>query len=272
MARRKRDEIDYEKLHNSSMEDVIAEPTEEELEQARLEGEEERLEEEENQEDIQPQQTQVESPEEEIKEVEWDPEAFEKRMEEKFGKLSEETAKKVVESVSGKTEKTTETDEELISPWDKEKRTPRDYNEITDWAIRKKEILDYRMQASRAEEEQRARQAAEESNKTQLDSYNRFIDDQIDDLQKAGKIKDVDERRALFQTMLDVNLERQENGQPPIYSLKEIYYEYYQPPVREVPGADAPVSPGQGAIQPEDKEVDYRDVHNKSLIDILMGK
>lgn len=266
MARKKQEDIDYEKLHNSSMEDVIAEPTEDELEQARLEGEEElEAAEEEN--------TPVgEKSEKEEEGVEWDPEAFEKRMEEKFGKMSEDTAKKVVESVSGATEKKIETDEELQSPWDKEKRTPKDYNEITDWAIKKKEILDTRTQATQAAQTAEQQKATEEANKQQLDGYNKYIDDQIADLQQAGKINTEAERKALFQKMLDINLDRSKNGLGPIFSLKEIFYEHYEAPDEEVAGADAPVSPGGGTVEVEEKEVDYKDVHNKSLVDILLGR
>jgi hypothetical protein len=125
-----------------------------------------------------------------------------------------------------------------------------------------------------AEKQEKFEQEKKEAQKVLDESKERFnqtLDEQIEDLYSQGKltrIKDpnnpsdqgVLERKALFQTMLDVNEKRANEGKDPIFSLKEIFYEHYKKPNQQPAGSDAPVSMGQGTIpsgEGEEKELDY---------------
>jgi hypothetical protein len=90
-------------------------------------------------------------------------------------------------------------------------------------------------------------------------------------LTDSGKITTPEERKELFKTMLDVNTERQKEGKAPIYSIKEVFYEHYKKD-KQPAGADAPISMGKGVNPPEEKDINYAEVHKKSFADILMGK
>jgi hypothetical protein len=209
----------------------------------------------------------------EDKEIDFDPNEFEAKMEEKVSKISEETVKKIMEASTGKEEPEKEVDKELISPWAKENRTPKDYEEVADWALEKKKILDTREKIEFDKQQEEIKKQSEEQEKIRLDGFNKFIDSQLNELLEAGKLEKTPEaRKALFQTMYDVNKERIANKQEPIYSLKEIFYEHYKAPTEQPAGADAPISAGKMGGGTETKDLDYKEVHNKSIFDILTGK
>lgn len=123
--------------------------------------------------------------------------------------------------------------------------------------------------------------AAQEQANTE---FNTVVDEQLADLYKDGKltrIKNADDpndtgvlqRKALFQTMMDVNMDRASKNLRPIYSIKEIFYEHYKNPVEQPPGADAPISIGRGAAKAEDpQEYSYHDVHGKDFMSIMRGR
>jgi hypothetical protein len=249
-----KEEMDYNEVHDTPLEAIIGEPKpgDEKPEEAEKEIKEE--------------ETPKETPKEEVtyEEVPFDPEEYKKQMRKEI--LGE--AAKLMEKVTGVPEKKTEKDEELISPWAKEKRTPKDYEEISDWALEKKSILDARAESKHNKEVETQKKVVEDQNKQQTEAFNKFVDNDLEDLMVSGKIprtvnKDdtndpgVVARKALFQAMLDVNLERQKAGKPYVYSLKEIYYEHYKSPDTEVAGADAPVSPSKSPVSEEPKELDY---------------
>lgn len=254
------EELDYKQVHETPIDQLVGEPSKAE--------------------------TPEPSKEEPVKEVEieWDPQEFEAKMTEKMGKISEESAQKVVEQVTKKKESENEKEEELISPWKKEGRLPKDYEEVSDWAVEKKQILDQRSAKVAEREKSSLEEKQKSANSLEVKRFNDFVDSQVAELVEDGKLPGVENalnpadpglvaRKQLFQTMMDVNVERQKKGKPPVYSIKEVYYEHFDKKADEEPaGADAPVSPGKSAPQGEPKEVDYREVHKKSLIDIVMGK
>jgi len=237
-------EVDYKEVHETKIEDLVGEPDV----KAEAEIKEEKIE------------------EKKEEEVEFDPAKWKEE-------ITEATAKKIIEAQTKREEPKEEVDKELISPWAKEGRTPKDYEEVSDWGVEKAKILQKREQEAqtKATEEQTKKQ--EEYNKQQIDSFNKYTDEQLEDLKSKGKITTDDERKALFQTMLTVNQERVKEGKNPIYSVKEIFYEHYKAPNAQPAGADAPVSAGKANVSPEGQELDYnRDVKNKSIMDILMGR
>jgi hypothetical protein len=115
-----------------------------------------------------------------------------------------------------------------------------------------------------------------ETNAQRQKAFDAYVDEQLNDLYASGKLVKGDEkaRTKLFQTMMDVNTERVKTGIPPIYSVKEIFYEHYTPPSTQPAGANEPISIGRGSTQTSsDQEIDYaRDIKGKSFIDVLMGR
>lgn len=144
-------------------------------------------------------------------------------------------------------------------------------------------------EAGRVQEE--ARHAQEEEakqveaqNEKAKEEYNKILDEDLADLYRSGKlerIKNADDetdtgviqRKALFQKMYDVNVDRASRGLRPIYSIKEIYYEHYKNPVQQQAGADAPVNLGKSQAKPEDPEsYSYFDIHGKDYASIIRGR
>ena len=236
-------EVDYKEVHDSKIEDLVGEPDVKAEEEIKAETKEE--------------------PKEEFNQ-------------EKFKQeVSEETAKKIIEAQTKREEPVKEEDKELMSPWAKENRTPKDYEEVADWGVEKAKILGKRDADAQVKVQEEQTKKQEEYNKQQVESFNKYTDEQLEDLMVQGKIQRNDEvaRKALFQTMLEVNQERVKENKNPIYSIKEIFYEHYKAPNAQPAGADAPISAGKGNVAPDGQELDYqRDVKNKSLMDILMGK
>ncbi|TVL99571.1 MAG: hypothetical protein CV087_17585 [Candidatus Brocadia sp. WS118] len=236
---------------------------------------------------VDPDTTKEEAPVEEKKEeeerIEFDPEQFKKEVTEEAGRISEERAQKIVEAASGSKDDPKEEDDELISPWKKEGRTPKDYEEVADWAVKKKEILDTRAAEAHKKEVEEQEKIAKESKEEAIKRFNDWTDGRLNDLYESGKLPKVidpknpdDEgvvaKKALFQTMLDVNLDRAKRGLPEIMDIKEIYYEHYKAPKKEVAGADAPVSPSTTPPGESSKDLDYNEIHNSRGIWDLFKK
>lgn len=249
MAKKKSEveEVSYEDIQKDTLTDIITPELEETHEEPKIE------------------ETPV-VPEE--KEIEFDPEKFKQEITKDVEAKIAESNKQEVVAAKG--------DDELISPWAKEGRTPRDYEEVADWGIQKARVLSEREQVAKATQEAERSKQAEEYNQKQIENFNKYTDMQLEDLKSAGKITTPDERKALFQTMLDVNMARQKEGKVPVTSIKEIFYEHYKAPKKnEQPaGADAPVSSAkQSGVSSDTQEVNYtKDIKGKSFFDILMGK
>jgi len=90
----------------------------------------------------------------------------------------------------------------------------------------------------------------------------------------STKIKDdtdpndrgVQERKALFQTMMEVNTKRVEQGLQPIRSISRIHNTYYKAPNKQPAGVDSAIINGRSsaASANEEGEIDYlRDIKGK---------
>lgn len=121
---------------------------------------------------------------------------------------------------------------------------------------------------------------AQEANKAEIartneqkqKAFNQYVDEQLEDLHVSGKLVRGDEesRAALFTKMMEVNQERAKSGKPPIYSVKEIFYEHFTPPKSQPAGADAPISAGRGNAQIDSGEdYSYLDIKKKSFVDLF---
>lgn len=170
--------------------------------------------------------------------------------------------------------------------------TPKDYDEIVAETkrIAKEEVL--------AEIEAREKTRTEEANKIaqdkatteeQVKAQRQAFDDQLqkeldadlNDLyagNKLPKIKDpnnendpgIKEQRNLFEIAQKVNADRMAKGEPPIRSIKLIYYEHYKPLAKPA-GHDAPVLGAESSISNEpsdDKYIPSRD-RNKSMAQLV---
>lgn len=168
--------------------------------------------------------------------------------------------------------------------WEKEGRNPT-YKEALDFVRENVTKTIKQEQEEVATKATAEREANEKAQQDRTEAFNKYIDDQLDDLISQGKLhkvvnkeddKDlgVQERKALFKTMMEVNQGRIGAGKDPIYSIKEIFYEHYKPVNRQPAGAEAPVSMGgrtHGAEEGQD--IDYnRDIKNKSFVDIMMSR
>lgn len=201
--------------------------------------------------------------------------------------LSKTQANKIYKALTGEDEPAPEQEKDRYQEfatkfYQENGRNPYWHELIPEVVKATKEEMAYE-QAEQAKQTEEQRKAIEEDNKKRVDEFNRFTDEQLDDLYTANKLpqivdKDdpedygVKARQALFKTMMEVNQKRTAEGKAPIYSIKEIYYEHYQVPSRQPAGYDAPVSVGRGGTPPTNsQEIDYfRDIRNaRSFEDIL---
>jgi len=170
--------------------------------------------------------------------------------------------------------------DELIAAWDKEKRLPKDYNELIAETMR---IADAKVaQAQKAAERQRVideqaqketqakeAQGAKDTQQTKLDDYQKRIAADLEEIYAAGFLKrpvNVEEinnptttdegakkTQEIFDFGVKLNTERKTKGLPPVDSLNKIFFLHYQPYMKaqgktqskQVAGADAPVSPSR---------------------------
>lgn len=238
-------EVDYKEIHETKVEDLVGEPSKEEA--------------------VKPEEP--ESPKEKVEEteIEFDPAKFKEELKTEIVGALQQTAQKTKEEA---TDEYAKFEKEV---WEKENRTPT-YKEALEF-IKTSAIQTLKDEEAKKQQEiQEQQKRQEEYNKQQIESFNRYTDDQLADLKAVGKITTDEERRALFQAMLDTNVQRQKEGKPPILSIKEIYYEHYKAPSAQPAGADAPVSPGTGSVDRETPEINYNDIRRKSFMDILMGR
>lgn len=260
----------YEEIHNNTLE-KLAEPVEEKVEKVDEKPEDKPNEDEEKK---------VEDVEEE---VEFDPEKLkEEAAEIARQKIWEEAEKRQREAEEAMKRQELEADENT-PPWIKRgENTPKDYDELTNWNVEQaKKAVAAEWEKREAEKQARLdeeKQAEETRKKTEEDAtneWNKMVDEQLEDLyrnNKLPKIKnkadDNDEglraRKALFQTMYEVNEKLKKEGKRPVTSIKEIFYEHYKAPTTQPPGADAPIAGSrlQNATAKVDGEYTYAEIHN----------
>jgi hypothetical protein len=127
-------------------------------------------------------------------------------------------------------------------------------------------------QAEKVKAQEEEKTKAKEVETQNNEATNKYVKDTLDELyttDKLPKIQNKDDtddyglkvQNALLKTVVDINTKRIEEGQTP-KTIKEIFYEDFKAPRREVPGADAPTNMGRGGFTPDDSEtIDYnRDI------------
>ena len=189
--------------------------------------------------------------------------------------VTKKVSEKIIKSLTGGSEEDITNAMGEQSPWAKEGRNPRDYDEIAEWttqlALKKQEEV----RIKEAEENKKKEEYATKFQEERATAFNKYWDNQLNDLFEAGKLPKIEDeknendpgiraRKSLFTKMIEVNEQRVKDGKEPIYSLKEIFYEY---PINEEPGMSAPVSAGRGAVPAEGEEYEY--VGKQSFFDIL---
>lgn len=119
--------------------------------------------------------------------------------------------------------------------------------------------------------ESEKKQIAETNTKRQT-AFDSYVDEQLNELHAAGKLdkNNKDVRNQLFTTMYEVNNARVKENKPPIYSVKEIFYEHYKSPTAQPAGDDAPISAGRGSTQTASEEdYSYNDIRSRSFLDMF---
>jgi hypothetical protein len=253
-------EIDYNEIHETPIEAIVGESTEQKEEVKTEEPIKEEVKE-----------LVKETPKEDVtyEEVPFDAEEYKKQLKEEILKEiapKPETKQEVKESEDADTDYT-----KFVKEYEEKNGHPPTYAEALN-LVEKKAIE--RLEAKQIKHQKEIEdqnKVVEDQNKQQVDGFNKYTNDLLEDLRSQNKIpkivnaKDMNDpgfvvQKALFQTMLDVNTERQKSGLPPVMSIKDIFYEHYKAPTpksEDVAGADAPVSPSHAPVSEEPREIDY---------------
>lgn len=264
--------IDYNEIHNKDMAELAEAIPQEKVDEAVEEIKEEKTKIEEKAETVEDR--------EETEEVDYD--QLTKDISEK---VTKDTVEKITKALTGEEASKEEVDEFTKfakDTWEKEGRNPS-YKEALEFVAKKVEAnVEAKREAAERErvEKEEAAKSAEEARTKELNTY---IDNELDELISGDKIpKIVDKsdendpgvkaRKAIFQAMLEVNTERAKSGKPPIYSPKIIFYEHYKDPNQQPAGEDAPIAGRSTHSGGESKEFGYQDIHNKSFMDIMLGR
>lgn len=189
----------------------------------------------------------------------------------------------------------------LISAWDKEKRLPKDYNELIAETMR---IADAKYeQKAKAEakiaEEKRATLEKEDATKKEelakkqgdekvAEFTNQITQDlseiyEVKELPRPAKLEEINnpdttdpaakETQKVLQFGIELNQRLVKEGKPPVTSLNKIYFLHYKPylaanPAKEsvdAPGADAPVAGAKNTPTSDSgKKIDYNLLHNET--------
>lgn len=238
----------------------------------------------------------------EEKEIVVDEEEFGKKIAETVVKTTEELETKKKQEEEEKAKKEAEElkmKDEMLPIYVREGRNPKDYSEINEEATRIAELKAEKLWEKKEAERQSKIDEQKEIEKTETqkkqeaqDNYNKYIDNQLDDLVKSNKLppiqnkddeKDlgIQERRNLFKTMMDVNVKIAEENKnlppeqqkPLINSLKEIFYEHYKPLSTQPAGHDAPVAGKTSVVAPTtEDEIDYREIRKTGFMDFFKKK
>lgn len=210
-------------------------------------------------------------------------------LEEEARKIKEDVVNRVRTSLGLTDEEVKQTEDEGIeAPWVKEKRTPKTYEEVAEYAA---DLAEWKRQQA----EKKAAALKEEQDKRQSQSRQQIEsmwDEQLEDLRSTGKLPKVsdsiaakmkkggqlteDEKRdpgiqaqkRLFEAMADVNVKRQQDGKPMVVNLKEVFYEHYKEK-KQPAGADAPVSGGSTGVNPDTGDFKYSDIAGKDFYGII---
>ena len=179
----------------------------------------------------------------------------------------------ILKTLGGKKEE--EVKEE--SPWAKEKRNPKSYDEIAEWVAKLSETnvlktIESKQQAKIEEEKKITEETAKMTKETEQ-KWHTYWDGQVNKLQTAEKIgKTPEDVQEFWRQVATFNNEQSKAGKPIVTDLTEFALLHYKAPVKEVKGADAPIiGPNTNtASVGKDKTYSYVDIHNaNSLADLV---
>lgn len=222
-----------------------------------------------------------------------------KRVAEETKASFKEEIAKILDKDKDMLEKQNEADA-LIAAWDKEKRLPKDYNELIAETMRISDAkMEQRLKAQqKADQEARQTREKEEAvNKEalakkqgdeKLAEFNKQITQDLDEiyaikeLPRPTKIEEInnpetkDEAAKETQKVLSFGVELNQRlvkeGKPPITSLNKIYFLHYKPyqaahpeKTTEVPGADAPIVGAKNTPSGDtSNKINYTQLHNET--------
>ena len=181
-------------------------------------------------------------------------------------------------------------EEGFVPVWKKEKRNPRDYDEIVAESARLSAINEEKKAQEKARIEEQKKQTTTQQTKELNDRW----DSQLEDLRSQGKlpklaapIKDkltkglplteddkndpgYKAQNELFQTMYAISTKNLGENKPVVNNLKEVFYEHYQPSQSRQPaGASAPISGGSKQVSGDGDDFSYGDLKKSSFYDIV---
>ena len=204
--------------------------------------------------------------EEETETVEFDPEQLKKE-------AAAEAKAEILKSLKGETKEETKENIDEYQEYQKEFFS-KNNRQPTWFEVAKftQEQVEKKFEAKQAEE-RKAREEEQAKNKEietkNQESTNKYVKDTLDELyanEKLPKIQDIKNeddygvrvQQAFLKKVVEVNTKRIADKQAP-KTLKEVFYEDFKAPAREVAGADAPVNMGRGGYTPDDtQELDYK--------------
>lgn len=185
--------------------------------------------------------------------------------------LAEEISTKVAEKLTPKEEKEVKSKyDEFFEKVQADKGREPNWKELSEFLEEQAVLKVEQKQKVAKEAEDKRKEEENKATEAFTARFNKQLDEEIEELYKNGNltpIKDktnpndqgVIERKALFQAMLDTNQKRATEGLDTILSISRIFYGgYYKKPNVQPPGAEAPVSMGQGTPAGEgEQELDY---------------
>lgn len=226
------------------------------------------------------QETPVELPREEVKEdvVEFDPEALKR---EAAAEARQEIFKALAtdpnEIAKEKLDDYQRYQQDFFA---KENRQPTWFEVAQFMEGKALEKLEAKQEAKAKEQQEQTAKLTADQQK-QIQDTNKYVEQTVNELYTANKLpKIVDEKdpddygkrvkTELYSTIIKVNQERIAKGQP-AKTIKEVFYEDFKMPEKEVAGAKAPVNMGRGGYTPDESEqIDYvRDIRGNSIRGLL---
>lgn len=204
--------------------------------------------------------------EEETETVEFDPEQLKRE-------AAEAARKEILQALAGDTKEETAENVDEYQAYQKEffqknNRQPSWFEVahfMEEQAVKKLEAK----QEARQKEYTEKTEAEKKALADQAEQTNKYVDDTLKELYTANKLPRIENkdnaddyglrvRQKLFDTIIAVNQKRIEDKLPP-KTIKEVFYEDFKMPARQVAGYDAPVNMGRGGFTPNDnEEIDYK--------------
>lgn len=161
---------------------------------------------------------------------------------------------------------------EADTPWGKEGRNPKSWDEVANYMVEKSE----KVREEKAKQTEKQQKEAADAN---VKAWNQIWDAEIHDLQEAGSIPKIEDKSnpndpgiKAIQRLFEEATKMTTEGRLPTKSLKVAYYEVVSKMKQEPPGGNAPVF-GQRTPTAPDKGpgYSYEELHNTSMDDILSG-